>query len=178
MGVMVEESSKPRRLACDPVQLNNRQSTAGGVEGQPSFGLAATAMTMMNSSTSEQLQRPFDGEPEAAHPAPGGQMGVIDLTRPLGPYSYHQPGFGGGPSFSFGTPRKTEPLNRGSTGVMGVIPMGVKPDLANLKDGPDGPNGKVSLLVPVFVTLIFLYNAPLVCIVRSPIHCQIWARRR
>jgi hypothetical protein len=31
-----------------------------------------------------------------------------------------------------------------SNSAMNPIPISMRPDLANLKDGPDGPNGKVS----------------------------------
>ncbi|OAV93876.1 hypothetical protein PTTG_05015 [Puccinia triticina 1-1 BBBD Race 1] len=67
------------------------------------------------------------------------------------------PGFTGSASFSFGNSASNRPkcelpnsdladLTSGLVGpsnsAINPIPIGMRPDLANLKDGPDGPNGK------------------------------------
>ncbi|KAA1067678.1 hypothetical protein PGT21_014182 [Puccinia graminis f. sp. tritici] len=76
----------------------------------------------------------------------------------LHPHSPLTPGFAGSASFSFGNSASNRvkceippnsdmaDLSTGPVGssnsAMNPIPISMRPDLANLKDGPDGPNGK------------------------------------
>ncbi|MBW0490642.1 hypothetical protein O181_030357 [Austropuccinia psidii MF-1] len=146
----------PRRLACDPINRSALLSSTPTTLGRSNFNFPTNTVSHINQTT----LAPDNIGPTDNHINRSGQMRILDLSRPFDSIHYQPsnlPVFAGGPSFRFGnthtndfkrdlsTSAGTCPSSSvtGPPGQLGAIPLGNnRQDLINLKDGPDGPNGK------------------------------------